>query len=145
MIAMRFNSTSLIGTLIADAAAAEIAKAKAKIDAIGNEARICLNFIDRIDLKAGELGIRLNHRKIATFFERNSNEQLQDLVTIQAPFQIRKRGVETKLIFADAPRGRDEKLIKNIAKAHHWFEQIKAGKTFSQIAASDQTSKRRIQ
>ena len=66
-------------------------------------------------------------------------------INIKAPFQIRKRGVETKLIFADAPSSRDEVLIKNIAKAHHWFEQIKSGKTFSQIASSDQTSKRRIQ
>jgi site-specific DNA recombinase len=145
VIVKRFNSTSFIGTLIPDATAAEIAKAKAKIDAIGNEARVWLDFIDRIDLKAGELSIRLDQNQIAMFFKRDSDGLKQDALNIKAPFQIRKRGVETKLIFADAPSPRDETLIKNIAKAHHWFEQIKAGKTFSQIAASDKTSKRRIQ
>ncbi|WP_296431640.1 DUF5681 domain-containing protein [Yoonia sp.] len=64
---------------------------------------------------------------------------------ITAPFQMRKRGVETKLIFSEAPTGRDEKLIRNIAKAHHWFAQIKSGKTFTEIAASEGASKRRIQ
>ncbi len=41
---------------------------------------------------------------------------------ITAPFQLRKRGVETKLVLADASGGVDEALIRNIAKAHHWFE-----------------------
>ena len=56
-----------------------------------------------------------------------------------------KRGVETKLIIGDAPTGQDETLIRNIAKAHHWFAQIKSGKTFTEIAASEGASKRRIQ
>ncbi|SEM27721.1 hypothetical protein SAMN05443999_11821 [Roseovarius azorensis] len=34
------------------------------------------------------------------------------------PFQHRKRGVETKIVLADAPAGRDETLIRNIARAH---------------------------
>ena len=51
----------------------------------------------------------------------------------------------TKLIFADQPTGQDPKLIVNIAKAHAWFEQIKTGQTFDQVAKSEQTSKRRIQ
>ncbi|WP_299877793.1 hypothetical protein [uncultured Sulfitobacter sp.] len=43
------------------------------------------------------------------------------------------------------PGDRDETLIKNIAKAHVWYERIKAGETFSDIAATETTSKRRIQ
>ncbi len=145
VIAKRFNSPSFIGTLIPDATAADIANAKAKIDAFGGRPSSWLEPIERIDLRVGELIIRLDQKKIATFFERDSDEQIQDPLTIKAPFQIRKRGVETKLIFTDAPSARDETLIKNIAKAHYWFEQIRSGKSFSQIAASDQTSKRRIQ
>ena len=145
VIAKRFNSPSFIGTLFPNATAAEIADAKAKIDASGGRSTSWLELIERIDLKVGELNIFIDQKKIATFFERDSDEQVQGPLTIKAPFQIRKRGVETKLIFADAPSARDETLIKNIAKAHLWFEQIKSGKTFSQIAASDQTSKRRIQ
>ena len=145
VIAKHLTTPSFIGSLFQNATAAEIADAKAKIDAIAGRLTSWLELIKRIDLKVGALTICLDQKKIATFFERDSDEQLQAPLTIKAPFQIRKRGVETKLIFADVPSQRDETLIKNIAKTHLWFEQIKSGKTFSQIAASDQTSKRRIQ
>ena len=145
MEAFCLSTPSFIGSLFQNATAAEIADAKAKIDASGGRPTSWLEPIERIDLRVGELNICLDQKKIATFFERDSVEQIQEPLTIKAPFQIRKRGVETKLIFTDAPSQRDETLIKNIAKAHLWFEKIKSGKTFAQIAASDQTSKRRIQ
>ena len=81
-----------------------------------------LELIERIDLKVDELIICLDQKKIATFFERGSDERLQGLLSIQAPFQIRKRGVETKLIFANAPSQRDETLIKNIAKVQQMID-----------------------
>ncbi len=56
-----------------------------------------------------------------------------------------KRGVETKLIFADAVGERDEVLIKNIAKAYEWYQQIKVGKTLSEIATAAGTSNHRVQ
>jgi len=145
VIAKHLKAPSFFGSLFPDATAAEIADAKLKIDGTADRVTSWLELIKRIDLKAGELSIGLDQKKISAFFLRDSDHEIQDPLSIKAPFQIRKRGVETKLIFADAPSTRDETLIKNIAKAHHWFEQIKAGKTFSQIAASDQTSKRRIQ
>jgi len=60
-------------------------------------------------------------------------------------FQLRKRGAETRLVLADAPAGQDETLIRNIARAHAWFERIKDGKTFSEIAEAEGTSTRRMQ
>lgn len=53
-------------------------------------------------------------------------------------------GVETKLILRNAPGGLDETLIRNIAKAHLWFEQIKAGKTLSEIAKAEATTNGRL-
>ncbi|EIE52700.1 hypothetical protein C357_02344, partial [Citreicella sp. 357] len=38
----------------------------------------------------------------------------------------------------------DETLIQNIAKAHLWFEQIKAGRTLSEIAKAEGTTNGRI-
>ena len=59
-------------------------------------------------------------------------------------FQLRKRGVETKLILGEASGGLDQTLIQKIAKAHRWFEQIRAGKTLSQIAKAEGTSNGRL-
>ncbi|MEM7520706.1 MAG: hypothetical protein AAF307_06675 [Pseudomonadota bacterium] len=36
-------------------------------------------------------------------------------------------------------------MIRNIARAHAWYERIKSGETFAAIAKTDGTSKRRIQ
>ncbi|KAA8612082.1 hypothetical protein AL037_08250, partial [Salipiger aestuarii] len=38
----------------------------------------------------------------------------------------------------------DETLIQNIAKAHLWFEHIKAGRTLSEIAKAEGTTNGRI-
>lgn len=69
----------------------------------------------------------------------------QDALESRHPFRLRKRGVETRLVMADAPTGQDETLIRNIARAHSWLERIKAGETFAQIAEAEGTSKRRVQ
>jgi len=60
---------------------------------------------------------------------------------------LRKAGfaVETKIILADTPAGIDETLVRNVAKAHAWFERIKAGETFTEIAAAESMHKNRIQ
>ncbi|MEQ8306892.1 MAG: hypothetical protein RIA09_10045 [Hoeflea sp.] len=57
------------------------------------------------------------------------------------PFQFRKRGVETKLIIGTSPStAPDAILIRNIAKAHQYYDAIKQGKTFEQIAATETLS-----
>jgi len=63
-------------------------------------------------------------------------------VKISAPFQLRKRAMETKLIIGNlAPEPeRDEVLIRNIAKAHDWYQKIKQGQSFTQIADGESTS-----
>jgi len=104
-----------------------------------------LDLIDRIDLKPGELEVLIDQAKIAVLLEVHPDCLSPDVLNIKAPFQLRKRGVETKLIFADASAELDQRLVKHIAKAHLWFEQIKGGKTIAEIADVDNTSKRRIQ
>ena len=40
---------------------------------------------------------------------------------------------------------RDDTLLKNIALGHRFFELIRSGKTYTEIAEAEATSKRRIQ
>ena len=67
------------------------------------------------------------------------------LLSQNVPFQLRKRGVEMRLILADGPTGIDATLIRNIAKANVWFEHLKAGKSSAELAKDSDTSPRRIQ
>ena len=53
--------------------------------------------------------------------------------------------METKLVLDNAAPEKDETLIRNIASAHVWFDRIRNGETFAEIAATEKASKRRIQ
>lgn len=103
------------------------------------------NLIERINITPGELRVHLDEARVAEMLSITQEALTENGLIITSAFQLRKRGVETKLIFADTATGVDGRLIRNIAKAHQWFEQIKSGKTLSEIAKTEQTSNRRLQ
>ncbi len=69
----------------------------------------------------------------------------EEFLDITTEFQHRKRGVETKLILENTAAPRDETLFRAIALAHRFFQMIRSGKTYSEIAEAEGASKRRIQ
>jgi site-specific DNA recombinase len=112
----------------------------------GNEANNeIISHVQRIQIAPGKVRISLSSNSLAELlsvdYERVSEEHLE----IESAFRLRKRGVETKLILASATGQRDETLIKNIAKAHQYFDLIRSGKTYAEIAAAEGVSKHRIQ
>jgi site-specific DNA recombinase len=104
-----------------------------------------LRLVMKITIEPGQLTVQIDQNQVADILDTDADTLNEEELKISSVFQIRKRGVETKLIFADLPIGQDDALIRNIAKAHSWFEQMKTGKTFAQIATAEQTSKRRVQ
>lgn len=104
-----------------------------------------LRLVERIDIAPGRLRLGLDPVALAAAVSVESDDLDDTFLTRSFPFQLRKRGVETKIILADAAPEIDDTLIRNIAKAHAWFERIKGGETFSDIAYTEGTSKRRIQ
>jgi DNA invertase Pin-like site-specific DNA recombinase len=141
------NRSSFIGRIASDISASAIAIAKEKVQSVcaRKSLKSSLDLIVRIELIPGQLNITLSAEKLGALLGRNLEDLPEDQLTIIAPFQLRKRGVETKLVFADEPQDRDQTLIKNIAKAHDWYQQIKDGKTLSEIAKVSNTSNRRLQ
>jgi site-specific DNA recombinase len=140
------NEPSFIQMVMIGTSAVAIATVKARLQLISaqKDNKPFLDLIERIDLQPGELRITICRDKLASLLEQKLEDLPPEDLAITAPFQLRKRGVETKMIFADASGIRDDALIRNIATAHHWFEQIKSGKSFGQIAAAEGTSTRRI-
>lgn len=107
--------------------------------------RTLLSLIERVQIAPGKLLITLAVTAIAECLaveqERISDEDL----SIESDFRLRKRGVETKLVLADAIGTRDDTLFRNIALAHRYFDMIRSGKTYTEIAQAEGASKRRIQ
>ena len=104
-----------------------------------------LAFVERIDIAPGEIRITLSAEHLAGALELDQVRVAKELLTITSTFQHRKRGVETKLIIGNEPAKIDKTLLRNIARAHRYFDMVRSGKTFDEIAASEGVSKRRIQ
>jgi DNA invertase Pin-like site-specific DNA recombinase len=73
--------------------------------------------------------------------ERLNPPQLQ----IEAPFRIRRRGVETKVVLGDRPAEVDKVLIRNLMKARDWFAALSRGESYAEIADREGIWKQRIQ
>jgi len=107
--------------------------------------RKCLGLIVRADLRQGSLTVQLDLRALARMIECRADQVDAGKLTIEAPFRMRRRGVELKLNLGEAPPEIDQTLVRNIIKARGWLAMIVDGRTFSEIAESEGTSKRRVQ
>lgn len=147
LVRRMINAPGFAATLLPDAAADRIGRAAEVFAAIArtDDTKPAFDLIGRIDIAPGRIELKLNIKAVAELIVAYSEELEVEALTETFPFQLRKRGVETKVILADDPPAVDEVLIRNIALAHAWFERIKAGETFGQIAMTEATSKRRIQ
>ncbi len=94
--------------------------------------------VDRVELKSD--GIRVSI-KLPIAGAEKSRAQLPDQVAIARwfPLQMKRRGVELRLIIGDRNRSAaivDLSLLKAVARAHRWFDEISTGKARS-LAAID--------
>ena len=107
-----------------------------------------------IELKTESITIKI---KLAGLYDlvraREENAELnlsKDAMTlIHAPLQLKKRGVETKLIIGTIPQATPEPnqaLIMLIAQAHHWLERLTSGSVVSiiDLAKQEQVDKNKI-
>jgi site-specific DNA recombinase len=104
-----------------------------------------LSLVEKIDLIQGKIAILLDRTKLADLASSNPDQISDGALQISSPFQDRKRGVETRLIIEEKPIKPDTVLIRNIARAMLWYEEIKGSKTTIQIARENNTSKHRVQ
>ncbi|WP_170478255.1 recombinase family protein [Ruegeria arenilitoris] len=107
--------------------------------------RHCLDLVARIDIAPGDIRITLSGEHLAHCLDVNATRIVGDLLTVTSAFQHRKRGVETKLIIGDTQPEIDATLLRNIARAHRYFDLVRSGKTFAEIAEAEGVSKRRVQ
>jgi hypothetical protein len=100
--------------------------------------------VERVELKCDGMGVSIKLPIACTEKSRASRAQLSDAVTITRsfPMQLKRRGVEFRLIVGDHNRAAatvDLPLLKAVARAHRWFDEISTGKakSFAEIAARE--------
>lgn len=90
--------------------------------------------IAKANIASGMLTIELGASAIANHLDLPPDRLSPNALIINTTFQLRRRGVETKIILGNAPPEIDLTLIRNIAKAVEWYDAVKSGKSFAQIA-----------
>src|SRR6056297_922052 len=145
LVRQKLNEPSYTATLLPEADAGLLGDVSLRLSTIRNTEALAA-IVDRIDIAPGAITIVARASGLAELLKLDAGRlTLSEALTITAPFRTRRRGVETKLILGDAPRETDQRLMENIARANDWFDQLKAGRTYAEIAQSAGTSKRRVQ
>ena len=91
--------------------------------------------IERIDLSAGQITIQIKIQALLALLgqteaESGSPHADEAIHSISFPLVVKRRGVETRLIISNGrepPRSTDQILIRTVARAHIWFEDLKSG------------------
>lgn len=117
-----------------------------QIEAAGSEANMpeFLACIDKAQLLMGAIEIVLDASASGKMLEVSEERINDNVLRLNAPFQLRRRGVETKLIIGQASQNVDAALLANLARAHHCYEAIRQGQSFDDLAVTQKLSKRRI-
>ncbi|KCZ51508.1 hypothetical protein HY29_18405 [Hyphomonas beringensis] len=92
------------------------------------------DLVERVQVSAGHLDIALSANAIAEWFGVMEDQVDRGRLRLEAPFGVRRRGRESRLVFGAIHSAPDPKLVRMIALAHSWLEEIKAGTLMKDIA-----------
>jgi site-specific DNA recombinase len=102
-----------------------------------------LDLVARVRVAPGMLDIELHREKLASIFEASAKELPIGVASISAPFQRRRRGIETKLVYGYEPPKVDAVLLRRMARGYAWWDEIRSCKaTFKEIVEREKLSRR---
>lgn len=104
-----------------------------------------LSLIERVDIHAGTLRVQMNTEAVSAMLRCPPEHINTDGLTVEAPFQMRRRGVELKLYLGKPSPEVDQTLVQNIVKGQRWLVLILNGTSFPEIAKTENVSIRRVQ
>ena len=137
LIRQHVGAPTFSASLIHTPTMQELASVRRFLDGSNNDsasAARLLRLIRRVDISPGSVSILLDRNTCAACLSMGPDRIREDALRIHAPFRLRRRGVETKLVLGNPTKSIDRTLLRNIRNALSWLNRIKAGKTYEQIA-----------
>ena len=92
-----------------------------------------LDLITRVDLSETKASIQLDVEKVAALIQVDTNKLDLEYLRIEEPVTLRKRTNGTKLTWVGYNGEPNHALIRAIVTAQAWMEEIKAGRSVSDI------------
>jgi site-specific DNA recombinase len=85
----------------------------------------------------GSIRLTLHPASLAAAIGQPVDALDPDKLAFDAPFNIRRRGIEIKIIAGACLPQPDLTLLRTLAKAHRWAEALSRGTMITEIAARD--------
>jgi DNA invertase Pin-like site-specific DNA recombinase len=101
--------------------------------------------VETVRVAPGRMEIRVAAEALAGRLQIAPARLDPDQLVLAAPFRIRRRGVETRVLLGDRPAEPDRVLIRNLMKARDWFAALTRGESYTEIAAREGVATQRIQ
>jgi DNA invertase Pin-like site-specific DNA recombinase len=120
-------------TLMPDASQADRVAAELQRLAQAEDA-LLWPLIGKVQIAPGNLNIPLDPAAMAASAGVDITSVNPASLHIEQPFQRRRRGVETRIVTGMSAPHPDPVLQQNLARAHQWAAQIRAGKSITDIA-----------
>jgi len=105
-----------------------------------------INLVERIQITSDLLKLDLRREAFAKI-SNSVSDKMEQLIQIEVPLQMKRRGVETKLIIGGQRPGKaDPEILQTIANARHWYEALKTGafKSIGEIAKRNHMNKSEV-
>jgi hypothetical protein len=106
----------------------------------GNGCACIAPAIAAIKIGHGNLHIRLDRTALAGLLDLRGAALAPALLDIQAPFGIRRRGAETKIVAGTRQPSPDRTLLRALRHAHRGAEMLKGGTPLWDIARTEARS-----
>ncbi len=91
-------------------------------------------------LTKGRIVLELQTTELANELGLKPEEIHPSTLQVQAPFALRRRGVEGKIVAGDREPDPDRTMLRALARAHTWTADLHKGKPLSEIAAATRHS-----
>ena len=137
-------------TILRAASAAEIAVLQTSLDRLvvdlaGSGAGDMLaELVATIRIGPGQLSVTLDASALARHLEVAPERIKPDALDLITGLTPRRRGVEARLVLDDAPPVIDQTLLRNIARGHAWFAEVRSGTPIREIARRAGTTRQRV-
>lgn len=94
------------------------------------------NITVRGQLARGCIVLELHAAELANELSLKPDEVDPSALQIEAPFELRRRGVEGKIVAGDRVPEPDRTMLRALARAHIWTAELRRGKSLNDIAAA---------
>src|SRR6056297_3215272 len=122
------------GTKLGDSAAGLAARLRA------GETELVSFIVQGGQVQSDHISITMNPAGLAELLQIAPDDLAETALTLTAPFEIRRRGVETKLVVGNVTPAPDRTLLRALLKAHKWAADLKSGRSISEVARREKVS-----